>query len=102
MVFLLSVVVLAVVVVMFMTVQRVYRSPARPKWLDDEPVVMPVSVTFTGVFAGSIGAIVATSLDLPLGVWGDIGVSLAAIVMIVLIARTGFLLVAGRGPAVPG
>lgn len=62
---------------------------------------MPVSVAFTGVFAASIGAVVATSLDLPLGLWGDIGVSLAAIVMIVLIVWAGFRLVAGRGPAVP-
>jgi hypothetical protein len=95
--FLASVIVLAAVIVAFLAATRLFRSPSKPKWLDNESVVMAVCVAFTGAFAASMGAVLATSLSLPLGLWGDVVVSLVSIVAIILLARVVFHMVWGHG-----
>ena len=76
--FLLAVVAFSCVTLAFLYVERIYRSPTKPAWLDREIVAMPICVAFTGGFAGSFAAVLATALILPLPLWGDI---LAAVVV---------------------
>jgi len=96
--FFLAVLGFAAVVLAFIGVERLYRSPSKPKWIDYEMVVMMISVVFTGSIAGGIGAVVATALDLPFPIWQDGAVALATVIAVVVVARFVFRAVSG----VPG
>ncbi len=100
--FLIAVVVFAAVILVFMLIERIYLSPSKPKWLDNESVVMPICVAFTGVFASSAGAVVATSLALPLGLWGDVVASVVAIVALIVGVRALFRMLTRSGRVATG
>ena len=97
--FLVAVLALTAVVVAFLAMERLYRSPSKPNWIDYEMVVMMISVLFTGTIAGAIGAVIATALDLPFPVWQDAAVALATVVSIVVAVRFVFRTATGAGTA---
>jgi hypothetical protein len=95
--FFVSVVALAAVFAAFMLVERAYRSPSKPKWLDHELTSMMICVALTGAIAGAVGAVIMTALELPLPLWGDAIAAVLVIGGVILLVRIAFLMTKGRG-----